>query len=408
MKPKDTLWTKNFTIITVGTIISMFGASVTDFSMGMLILDKTNSTFLYSLYFMFAMAPRIIVPLFAGPFIDRFSRRKLIYILDFISCGMFLLLSALLYFDFFNYPFFLFIAILFGSVGSLYQVTYDSFYPMLISEGNFSKAYSIGSMIYPLASTIMVPAAAFVYETIGLFPLFLFNSMCYFIAASMETQIKIEESQMQRNDEVFDFKEEFKEGLAYLKEEKGLWAVTKYFTSSALSYGIIMTLLLPFFKASPNLNTQQYSLVMSSQTLGRMIGGLIQYKIVYPTDKKYSIAVFVYAIVCIFDIVFFFSPYPVMLLIYLVYGMLAVTSFNIRTSATQTYVPNEKRGRFNGIFTVITNIGTIIGQFLGGILGEIIYIPYIMVVCGVLNLLCVYIFIMREKAHIVPIYNREI
>ncbi len=31
-------------------------------------------------------------------------------------------------------------------------------------------------------------------------------------------------------------------------------------------------------------------------------------------------------------------------------GFLAVNSYNIRISATQSYVPNELRGRFNGVF----------------------------------------------------------
>lgn len=402
------LWTKNFTIITIGTIISMFGAAVTDFSLGMLILDKTNSTFLYSLFFVFAMAPKTIVPLFAGPFIDRFSRRKLIYILDFISCGMFVCLAILFYFDFFSYPFFLLLAVLFGSVGSFYHVTYDSFYPMLISEGNFSKAYSISSLIYPLASTIMIPVAASVYESVGLFPLFVFNSICYFVAAVFETQIQIEESQIQKENTNFEFKEEFKEGLNYLKAEKGLLAVTIYFMVIAISGGVIQTLFLPYFNANPNLTTQQYSLVISTSTLGRMIGALIQYRIVYPKEKRFSIATFVYASVCIIDMIFFFSPYPMMLGLYLVYGMLAVTSFNIRTSATQSYVPNEKRGRFNGIFSVFSNVGAVIGQLIGGVLGEFIFIPYIIAVCAFLNLLAVYFIIYRNKKEIIPIYNRAI
>lgn len=408
MKTENKLWTRNFTIITLGTVVSMFGAAVTDFSLGMLILDKTDSTFLYSLFFICCMIPKTIVPLVGGPIIDRFSRRKLIYMLDFVCCAGFAFLAFLFYIDFFNYPIFLILGICFGAIACFYQTTYDSFYPMLISEGNFSKAYSISSLIYPLASTIMIPVGALVYESVGLFPLFVFNSICYLVAAIMEMQIQIEEKQVKSTKEKFSFKENFIEGFAYLKEEKGLWAIMKYFTVSAVLGGVVTTLLLPFFKSSPNLTTQQYSIVMSANTVGRMLGGLVQYKIVYPKDQKFNIAAFVYAIVCVFEMVFFFSPYSLMLVIYLVYGMFAVTSYNIRTSATQSYVPNEKRGRFNGIFSVFTYIGTIFGQFIGGIFGEFIYIPYIIVVSSFINLLFVYLFVIRERKYIEPIYNRDI
>lgn len=403
------LWTKNFTIITFGTVVSMFGSSVSNFAIGLLILDKTNSTFLYSLFFVAIMAPSIIVPLIAGPFIDRFSRRKMIYRLDFISFIAYAIIAALTYMDYFNYPLFLLIGIFCGSVFSIYQVTYDSFYPMLISKGNFSKAYSIGSLLFPLANTIMVPVAAIVYEHVGLFPLFALDALSYLVASLAETQIKIKEEQVENTSGVsFQFKRELQEGIHYLKQEKGLWAVTKYFAVTMFAAGVVQTLLLPFFKSTPNLNTTHYSLVMSSQTLGRIIGGFIHYKIVYPAHKKYTIAVFVYAIVSLLDVIFFFSPFKLMMLIYLVYGVLAVTSFNIRTSATQSYVPNEKRGRFNGIFSVVTMLGMVLGELLAGILGEFIYIPYIIVMTGMINIIAVYVYIMKNKSDIKLVYNRDV
>ena len=387
----------------------MFGSAVSNFALGLLILDKTDSTFLYSLFFVVAMAPSMIVPLLAGPFIDRFSRRKMIYTLDFISFVLYGILAITTFFDFFSYPLFLLMGVLYGSVGSIYQVTYDSFYPMLISKGNFSKAYSIGSLLYPFANTIMVPVAAIVYETVGLFPLFAFDALSFLIAAIAETQIKIKEEQtIHENQESFHFKTELKEGIAYLKGEKGLWAVTKYFCITALAGGAVQTLLLPFFKSTPSLNTTHYSLVMSSQTLGRIIGGLVHYKIVYPAEKKYSIAVFVYAMVTIFDMIFFFSPFKLMIVIYLIYGLLGVTSFNIRTSATQSYVSNDKRGRFNGMFSVITMMGTVVGQLIGGIFGEFVAIPYIIVAVSLINLAGIYFIIMKNKQAIKVVYNRVV
>lgn len=387
----------------------MFGSSVSNFAIGLLILDKTDSTFLYSLYFALVMAPSIIVPLLAGPFIDRFSRRKMIYRLDFISFIAFSVIAVLTYFDFFSYPLFLLLGIFCGSIFSVYQVTYDSFYPMLISEGNFSKAYSIGSLLYPLANTIMVPVAALVYEHIGLFPLFALDALSYLIASLVETQIKVKEEQEVLKEEVsFDFVNELKEGIHYLKQEKGLWAVTKYFAVTMFSAGVVQTLLLPFFKSTPNLNTTHYSLVMSSQTLGRIIGGLIHYKIVYPAQKKYTIAVFVYTFITFLDVIFFFSPFKIMMLIYLVYGLLGVTSFNIRTSATQSYVPNDKRGRFNGIFSVVTTIGMVFGEVLAGIFGEFVYIPYIIIVSGIINMIAVYFCIVKNKKQIKLVYNRDV
>jgi len=40
------LWTYDFTVITIGSLISMVGSSMAGFSISLLVLDYTGSTFL--------------------------------------------------------------------------------------------------------------------------------------------------------------------------------------------------------------------------------------------------------------------------------------------------------------------------------------------------------------------------
>ena len=61
------LWTRDFTIITLGTVISMFGSAVSGFAIGLLVLDYTSSVFLYALFMVCYSLPRIVLPLLAGP-----------------------------------------------------------------------------------------------------------------------------------------------------------------------------------------------------------------------------------------------------------------------------------------------------------------------------------------------------
>lgn len=42
-------------------------------------------------------------------------------------------------------------------------------------------------------------------------------------------------------------------------------------------------------------------------------------------------------------------------------GILGVTSYTIRISATQSYVPDEKKGRFNGAFNMLNTVGSFTG-----------------------------------------------
>lgn len=416
---KNKLWTRDFTIITIGSIISMLGNSVSGFAIGLVVLDYTNSTFLYALFMVVYNLPKIVVPLFAGPYLDRFSRKKVIYTLDFLSSiiyfGIFLFISG----GYFNYGILMAVSLLIGVIDGIYAVAYESFYPNLITKGNFSKAYSISSMIYPLAA-FMVPVASFIYNSMGTAAyLFLFNAISFFIAACFEASIKYKETHISNEEyKKFDFKgykDDFKEGLSYIWVEKGLLVITIYFCLTMFSGGATQTVLLPFFKNNPGLFSNipidvvtLFTFVTGCGVIGRLIGGMIHYKFKYPVSKKFLIAITVYMSISIIEGIQLFMPVNVMMICFFITGIMGVTSYNIRISATQSYVPDEKRGRFNGIFNMICAAGGILGQLLGGGMAEFISERSVTVIFSIFNILAVLFVMYRGREYVKKIYNRRV
>lgn len=407
---KQPLWTKNFTIITLGTVISMLGNAVAGFSIGLLVLDFTGSTFLYSLFIVTYNLPKIIMPTLAGPYLDRFSRVKIIYTLDFISAGLYIIIFGALSLGWFNYAILLALCFIIGSVDSVYLVAYDSLYPTLISEGNFSKAYSISSMLYPI-SAIMVPVAAWCYNNVGLEPLFLFNAATFLVAALFETQIKVNEDQVKSTPEKYDrgsYITDFKEGLKYLKGEKGLLVITAYFVINTLIFNASGTLTLPYFKATEGLGVQIYTYVMGLSLLGRLAGGLVHYRFKYPSHMKFAIAIAVYVVSSLIEGFYLYTPVTVMMVLMLFSGLITVTSYNIRISATQNYVPNAVRGRFNGVFQMLTNIGSILGALVAGALGDILPMRPVIMALGVAGALSAIFIMYPGRKYVKPIYNVDL
>ena len=190
--PESPLWTRDFTIITLGSVVSMLGNTLSGFAMNLMVLDYTGSTLLYALYNILYMLPNVLAPVLAGPFLDRRSRKKTIYTLDFITSGLFAVLTVILLFGGFSFYILAAANLLLGAIGGIYFVAYDSFYPLLISEGNFQKAYSVSSTLETL-TVVMVPVSTFIYKTFGILPLFAVNTATYLIAAVMETRIRAEE-----------------------------------------------------------------------------------------------------------------------------------------------------------------------------------------------------------------------
>ena len=70
------LWTRDFTIITLGSVVSMFGNSMAGFAMSLMVLDYTGSTMLYAIYLSMYTIPQLIMPIISGAILDRFHRNE--------------------------------------------------------------------------------------------------------------------------------------------------------------------------------------------------------------------------------------------------------------------------------------------------------------------------------------------
>lgn len=402
------LWNKNFTIITIGTIISMVGNTLSSFALSLMVNQYTRSTFAFAIYLIAYSLPRIIIPSIAGTYLDKKSRLKTIYSLDFFASFLFLIIFIVIKNGFFSYPFYLGLAMLLGSIDSIYSVAYDSLYPTLIAEGQFSKAYSISSMIYPLAS-MTLPLAVLLRDTVGIEIIFLFNAFSFLIAAIFETKIEADESQIKSNVQEESFLEQFKSGFSYIKMNPGLMVIVAYFfTNSLLQTSVSHTLELPYFDNNIELGAALYSVVNLANVIGRFIGGMLHYRFKLPQNKKYNIAFSVYIIISFLHGFHLFFPKPLIVISAFFIGLFSVTSFNIRISSTQTYVDNNYRARFNGTFQTITTVGMIIGQLFSGALGEIYDIRMIILICNLIVVVMTVLIVHNNRHHLKKVYNLEV
>ena len=408
------LWTRDFTIITLGSVVSMLGNSLSGFAMSLMVLDISRSTLLYAIYIAMYTLPQLIVPIISGAVLDRFSRKKTIYTLDFISAFLYALMAVILATGWFSFPLFAVYCFILGSIQSTYMVAYESFYPLLITKGNFQKAYSIASVLETL-SAVMVPVSAFLYRQIGLSPLLGINALCFFIAAVMETQIRTNEQYLQTQKETEQEElsssrqvlKDIREGFSYLLEEKGLLAVAIYFFFSAICGGVSSVIVLPWFKSAFNNGEYYYMLVWGTALVDRAIGGLIHYRVTIPAKYRYTAALTVYLVISVLEGVYLFTPVPVMMIFCFIVGIGGITSYTIRISATQSYVPDERKGRFNGAFNMLSTAGALLGEVLAGVLTLLIPERVVLLAVMLLCAVAAAIFIGGGKKHVALIYNRS-
>ncbi len=413
-KRSNPLWTRDFTILTVGSVISMLGNAMTGFAMSLMVLDLSKSTLLYAVYLAMYTLPQLFMPIVSGAILDRASRKKAIYILDFISAGLYLLLAGLLATGWFSFPVFAVYCFILGSIQSAYFVAYDSLYPLLISEGNYQKAYSVASVLETL-SAVMVPVSAFLYRRVGLAPLMAANSVCFFLAAVVETRIGADERYVEQQKgtalrgagRIRQVLADTREGFAYLAGEKGLLAVAAYFAIISLTGGVSNVITLPWFKNTFPNGEYVYMLVWGALLVGRAIGGAVHYRLSIPARARYRVALAVYLLTAALEGFYLFFPVPAMTVMYFAVGLLGVTSYTIRISATQSYVPDEKKGRFNGAFNMLCTLGALLGELAGGGLSAVLNERLVLLCFMLLQIVAALGIIGGSKRHVEQVYNRE-
>ena len=135
--------------------------------------------------------------------------------------------------------------------------------------------------------------------------------------------------------------------------------------------------------------------------------GMLQYKIRYPAAIKYAVAFAVYCIINVLEGSYLFMPVDGMRVACFLVGILGVTSYTIRSSATQSYVPHDKKGRFNGAFIMLTTTGSLLGEALAGACTAFLPMRTVLAIFMGIALLAALVIIGGGKKHVKPLYNRE-
>ena len=85
-----------------------------------------------------------------------------------------------------------------------------------------------------------------------------------------------------------------------------------------------------------------------------------------------------------------------------------MVAYDIRIAATQSYLPDEKRARFNGAYQMLTSLGSLGGTLLAGSLAEVMPERAVVLLFSAVGLAAAWLFIFRRRREVAILYNREV
>lgn len=219
MKSKNKLYTKDFSLVLLGQIVSVFGASLVRFALSLYVLDMTGRADIFATVYAISNIPRLLMPL-GGAIADRFSRKNLMVIYDFSSsaiviCLFFLMLAG-------NPPVLIIgvVMILLSIISAMYTPSVNASIPLLVAESKIESANGSVTAVQALSDAVAPILGGILYGVIGVNALIILSSIAFFLSAVMEIFIKIPfTKRIQERGIVRTIIKDMKDGFKYVARE---------------------------------------------------------------------------------------------------------------------------------------------------------------------------------------------
>lgn len=393
MEQKQTLWTRDFTRITGATVLTAIGGEAMNLPISLLVFDETGSTLLSALVLICGMLPDVLFSVLMAPLIDKGGKKKWIVGLDALTAVLYLMMGWYVSSHEFYYGLYLVFVLVIGTISVCYRLAYNAWYPSLIPVGMEQKGYAVSNTVYPLIIIAMSPAAAFLYEKISMGQIFYLVAAITLAAVFVESGIR-EQREMQEETYTFQrYCRDMKEGFVYLKKEKGIRNIYTYMSITQGTSEGTTILTQAFYQTMPYLTVTMLGFLKSAEMIGRLLGGVFQYRKEIPVEKRYAFTKMVYTVYNILDILLLFLPYPLMLVNRFIGGALGISSATIREAAVQCYLPEHMRARVNAFFNMVIAVGCVVFQLLAGVMGQWMSYRMAVVLLSAFGMLCMVILI---------------
>lgn len=274
--PSLKLWNRDFTLVVIGQIISLFGNAILRFALPLYLLDITGSSAIYGAVLACSTIPMILLSPVGGILADRVNKRNIMVALDFITT--FLILGFSICMGNANKIILILSMMVFlYAIQGVYQPTVQSSIPSLVNGKQLLSANAVINQVNSLSGILGPVIGGLLYGVWGLPPILLTAGIFFFSSAVLEVFIHIPYTPSQTINGIFSIvKNDFKDSIQFVRNEKPvIWkvmcivAVFNLFLTSMLLVGmpVLITQIL-------KMSSQLYGYAQGALMAGGIVGGI--------------------------------------------------------------------------------------------------------------------------------------
>ncbi|HBF38696.1 MAG TPA: MFS transporter [Firmicutes bacterium] len=359
---------KNFRYFWIGQCVSLTGTWMQRTAQVWLVYTLTKSPLLVGILGVCQFLPMMLFTLFAGVFVDRFPKKKILLLTQALFMLQAFALTALTYFHIVQYWHVLILSAIFGLTQTLDMPARQSFFIEMVGRKDLMNAISLNSTIVNLAKIVGPAISGIVIVKFGPVFCFFLNGISYIAVLWGIFLIHTPDRVVRR--EHRNVMQEIKEGIQYIKKDKALMnnvIIMAVVCTFAMNNDVVIPV---FAKTALQKGAYAYTTLMSAAGVGSLCGALIMAAISKKGVKE-GLLIFDGISTAILQMIIAFSrQYWLCIILVAGVGFMNLTFINTANSIFQLKSTDEYRGRVMGVYSFLNQGSTPIGNFYAGTVME--------------------------------------
>src|SRR5574341_635354 len=355
---------RNFSLMWSGQLISTIGTVLTSLAASIYVFRLTGSALSVGLMLMATAAPSLIVGLFAGVFVDRYDRKKILITADLIRAVLVFLIPFLVPI---NIIWLYIIIMLTSAIGQFFDPAHESVLPEVASDEELAAANSLMAISSFGSTAVGFAAAGLIASAADISWAFYIDAATFIVSALCIYLISIKPYSAEDETSVSIVLNNLRAGMRQLFNTPILRSLFTAQVPVLIAFGLSNTLLLPFALRALKATEFEYGLQEGLTSIGFVVGSLLMANI-FDRMPEGAWMASSYLGMALAGIVYsFLNSVPLAIAVVTLSGFFNAPSSIGRRVIVQRNTPREMRGRVNSVFFVSRDVLFLIGMGAAGL-----------------------------------------
>ncbi len=387
---------RNFRLFFSGQLVSLIGTWMQNVGQAWLVLELTHSAFKLGVVSALQFLPMLFFSFFTGPFIDYFSKRKIII---FTQTALMLLAFTLALLDFtgvVKYWHVLVLATLLGVVNTIDMPARQAFIIEMVGKEDLMNAIAMNSSIFNAARAVGPAIAGLLIGAAGTTLCFFVNGLSFLAVLWGLLLMKFERIPAGKP-RVYNVVNDITEAMRYIKATPVLM-ITILLVAVVSIFATNFTVLVPVFSRQElHRDAAAFGFLLSSFGVGALIGAVSLAYLSRYGPKPGVLLGGGLGLSLVLILIGLQKTYGITALLLALSGWCMVTFFGMANTTVQLNTEDRLRGRVMSVYTFTFGGLTPIGSLFAGSVAHVLKAPLTFALGGLISGVVFLVVILKRR-----------